>query len=47
MDGELMAMALKADAPSLQEEVASYFALEGEIEKAVTLYHKVGKDRSI
>ncbi len=40
MKSDLMAMALKA-APSLQVEVASYFALNGKIEKAVTLYHKV------
>ncbi len=40
MNGELMALALKV-APSLQIEVASYFASKGEIEKAVTLYHKV------
>ncbi len=40
MNGELMALALKV-APSLQVEVASYFASKGEIEKAVTLYHKV------
>ncbi len=40
MHVDLMALALKA-APSLQLEVALYFASKGEIEKAVTLYHKV------